>query len=196
MTRKETISLLTIMQAGYADSFRGMSDDVLNATVALWHGMFRDDDYNAVMMAVKSFMSHDTGRWMPTVGQIRSEMVSLCPSSGGDLTENEAWAMVYKAVCNSSYNSKEEFSRLPPMVQKAVGTPDQLRMWALMEADEVNSVIASNFQRSFRSAKAQAERLAALPPDVREFTARLSNAATAAMEAPQSKLLPKGENQF
>ena len=36
------------------------------------------------------------------------------------------------------------------LVKKAVGTPEQLRAWAMMPADEVESVVASNFRRSYR----------------------------------------------
>lgn len=46
------------------------------------------------------------------------------------LNELEAWSLVEKAIRNSIYNSQEEFSKLPPLVQKAVGSPNVLRLWA------------------------------------------------------------------
>lgn len=42
------------------------------------------------------------------------------------LNELEAWSLVEKAIRNSIYNSQEEFSKLPPLVQKAVGSPNVL----------------------------------------------------------------------
>jgi hypothetical protein len=41
---------------------------------------------------------------------------------------------------------------LPPAVQQAVGGAKMLREWAMTDSDEVNTVIMSNFQRSYRIA--------------------------------------------
>ena len=81
----------------------------------------------------------------------------------------EAWALVAKAVCNSNYNSAEEFEKLPPVVQRLVGAPSQLREWAAMDSETFNSVVASNFQRSYKVRAKNERDFLALPSSVKTF---------------------------
>ncbi len=71
-----------------------------------------------------------------------------CPD---ELSEAEAWALVSKAASGSIHGYKADFERLPPTVQKAVGSPEMLHAWGMMNADAFESVVASNFQRSYRT---------------------------------------------
>jgi len=43
-----------------------------------------------------------------------------------------------------------------------VGSPNQLRAWALMDEETVQSVVASNFQRSYKAIAAKQKEQAAL----------------------------------
>ena len=49
----------------------------------------------------------------------------------------------------------------------------QLKEWALLDEDVVASVVASNFQRSYRARAAQAKEFLALPADVRSAMQQL-----------------------
>ena len=82
------------------------------------------------------------------------------------MTPQEAWNLVAKAIRNSAYESREEFDKLPTDLQRLVGSPNQLRDWALMDSDTVHSVISSNFQRSFSIRKKADDDFKALPGDV------------------------------
>ena len=88
----------------------------------------------------------------------------------------EAWQIVRKAI--SYYNAEENFINLPPEIQKVVGSPNMLREWAQMDADTVNSVIQSNFMRSFRAKVAQEKEQSMLP----ESTKRLIHQITSGMD--------------
>ena len=81
----------------------------------------------------------------------------------------EAWSLVRRAIQNSLYHADEEYSKLPPIVQKAVGSPDNLRGWAAMDAATVSSVTASNFIRTYSSEVEQAAYLEKIPGDVRDL---------------------------
>lgn len=61
---------------------------------------------------------------------------------------SEAWAAVRNALQNSAYNSTAEFNALPRMVQKAVGSANQLHTWAV-DKDYNESVISSVFKKSY-----------------------------------------------
>ena len=102
----------------------------------------------------------------PHIGAIKEAIVKLKTSD--EMTELEAWALVNKATKNSTWNAKEEFDKLPPVIQRLVGSPQQLRDWAAMPADTINSVVASNFQRSYKARAANEREFLALPSDVKE----------------------------
>lgn len=166
MNRKEAAQIISIMQANYPDSFKGKSDEMLMATINLWAKMFEADSANEVTAAVMAHMAADTNRFMPPVGVIKERLYKLRQPE--EMTEQEAWGLVAKALRNGIYGAQEEFDKLPPVVQRIVGSPNQLREWAVMDADAVQSVVASNFQRSYR-VRAQTEReTLALPVSVRE----------------------------
>lgn len=184
MTKKEMAEILAIMQANYPDDFRGMSDAAMHGKINLWYMQFRDDDYKEVMAAVMAHIASDTNRFMPPVGVIKAKLVEIRQPE--QMTEMEAWGLVLKAIGNSSYNSGEEFKKLPPVLQRLVGAPSQLREWASMDSETLNSVVASNFQRSYKvRAKSEREYLA-LPSSVKTFMASIADG----MKMPE---LPSGE---
>lgn len=169
MTRREIAELMTVLQANYPDAFRGQSDAVVAAKIALWHDTFRDYPKEVVYTAAKAFMVTDTKGFMPNIGQIAEQIQRL--KQADEMTPSEAWATVARAIRNGIYGATEEFEKLPREIQREVGNPEQLREWALMESDTVQSVISSNFQRSFRARRARDKDFEKLPKDVKEFIA-------------------------
>ena len=139
----------------------------------LWAAMFADEDYELVCAAVKSLIVADTKGFPPVIGQVKEYIRKL--TAPQEMTESEAWALVSKAIRNGIWGAKKEFEALPPQIQRIVGSPQQLTDWAQMDSDSVHSVVASNFQRSFR-AKAKADKeYAALPSEVRAAIGGLSD---------------------
>ena len=173
MTKREVAELMTILQANYPDSFRGLSDAAFGARVSLWHDFFGDHPKEIVYAAAKSFMATDAKGFMPNVGQINDHIHRMRRNE--DMTPAEAWGLVYKAICNGYYNAAEEFEKLPGECQKAVGDPQQLREWAMMEADVVQSVVASNFQKSFQIRQNRDKDFEKLPGNVKQFIAQIAN---------------------
>ena len=88
-------------------------------------------------------------------------------SRPAELSEGEAWALIAKALRNSSYNSEKEFEALPENLQRLVGHPSQLREWASMDTETVQSVVQSNFMRSYRARQESERKMQAMPSDVR-----------------------------
>lgn len=174
MTGEETRTILTLLQTEYPQSFAKMDDRAMAMKLKLWASEFQYDDYRAVYAVVRAIMSAGNREFAPNIGVIREKLRSF--SSGGELTENEAWALVSKAICNGIYGYADEYAKLPPAVQKAVGEPEQLKRWAIMNLDEVQSVVASNFQRSYRQIAQREREMAKIPPDVRELLTGVSAA--------------------
>jgi hypothetical protein len=73
----------------------------------------------------------------------------------------------------SYYGANENFAGLPSLLQKCVGSPNQLREWAIMEAETVDSVIQSNFMRSFKAKQAQEIERSMLPESTRQMISGL-----------------------
>ena len=143
MTREETVKIIRIM----VDSYPNYKPNDISETVDVWNVMLSDYDYNLVAMALKVYILSDTSGFAPNIGQLVAKIQLLTKPQ--ELSEMEAWSLVSKAIRNSCYNSVEEFANLPPLVQKAVGTPDNLRNWAVSDYQTIESVIQSNFLRTY-----------------------------------------------
>lgn len=170
----ETGAVMDILETAYPRYYAGVDDGRRKRAAEMWASAFADDDPRLVAAAVKSFINSDEKGFPPVPGQIRAKLRLIVGHN--DATELEAWNLVKKALRNSDYYPQEEFDKLPPLVRRMVGNPAQLREWSLMDSDTVNSVIASNFQRSYREAAEREREYGALPPDVQEFADKLAAA--------------------
>lgn len=190
MTERKMAELITAMQAIYPDSFRDKSDELIRATIRTWAKIFADDDYEVVSAAIYAHMATSTDKWMPQPGIIKQRIVQIKTGLASELTAIEAWQLVSKATRNSGYHAKEEFDKLPPLVQRLVGSPNQLREWGMMEAETVESVVASNFQRSYNVRAIHEREQMALPSALKETLNKLSGSLSMAL--PDAKERNKG----
>lgn len=172
MNKRDAAQIIALMQANYPDEFRTMSEEAMRTRVNLWAAMFADESFETVKNAVAAHMASDTSRYMPPVGVIKNMVVKM--TTPEEMTEAEAWGCVVQALRNSAYNSAAEFAKLPPAVQRAVGSAVQLREWAMMDSETINSVVASNFQRSYKARAKSDREFQALPSSVRGFVAALA----------------------
>ena len=90
------------------------------------------------------------------------------------MSEQEAWTLVRKALSDGIYHYNERFAELPKEVQAAVGRPSQLRAWAVMDENAVESVVASNFMRTFRAKEKRREEYDALPAESKRIMLELT----------------------
>lgn len=171
MTIQETGVVMDILSTAYPTFYRDKTADV--KTLRLWTEMFAEDDVRLVCAAVKSLIATKTDSFPPVIGAVKEQIRKI--SRPEEMTELEAWDFVRKALANSAYNSREEFEKLPKVVKAVVHAPEQLKEWARMDEATVQSVVASNFQRSYRAkAKATAE-FEALPSEVKAMSAAIAS---------------------
>lgn len=164
MNREEVLMVMTVLRGAYPQFYRGITAKEAEATVSLWAEMFAEDDVAIVAAAVKALIATDDKGFPPHIGAVKAKVRQITQPSG--MTPQEAWNLVAKAIRNSAYESREEYDKLPREVQRLVGSPNQLRDWALMDSDTVHSVVASNFQRSFSIRQKADNDFKALPRDV------------------------------
>ncbi len=167
MKRSDTMRIMAIIKQVYPRYYAEQTREDLEVAVNLWTDLFAEDDGKLVYAAVKAFIASDTKGFPPSIGQIREKLVKL--QNPDALSENEAWALVLKAIRNSAYHAAEEYAKLPPDIQRVVHHPSMLKSWAMTADDEVQTVVASNFMRSYRARMKTAQEYLAMPPGIREM---------------------------
>lgn len=165
MTINETAKIMAVLKVAYPRYYQGQTSEEVRRAVSLWDSMLKDYTYELISKAVKALIA--TEKFPPTVADV-IEKINLVTSKP-QLSEIEAWGMVKKAIRNSTYHSEEEFEKLPQEVKNAIGNHAALREWAMSEEEGGETVIASNFMRSYKAKTKQTKELKALPSDVREY---------------------------
>lgn len=160
MTRDETVKIIRIM----CDCYPNYKPSNLSETVDVWNMMLEEYSYSQISMALKAYVHSDTSGFAPSIGQLINTIYTI--QNPQELNEMEAWFLVSRALRNGYYGAVEEFDNLPPLVQKAVGTPDNLRNWSQTNTDSVENVIQSNFMRSYRTVVKREEEIKKMPADV------------------------------
>lgn len=189
MERGDVLQIMAILRGAYPQFYRNIGRKEAEDTVNLWLDMFRSENPAIVGAAVKSVIESDEKGFPPTIGQVKAKMRLI--TSSDELTEADAWHMVAKAIRNGLYGAKEEFEKFPPIVRRIVGSPNMLREWAMMDTDTVHSVVASNFQRSFRVVSDREREIAKLPADVKALVGQISSG----MSLDDGNLLPEWRTQ-
>lgn len=161
MTEKEVRQLLAMTQAVYPNYNPPSREAAVNA----WLMCLSEYDNNAVMAAFKAYITTDTSGFAPSIGQLLDKLHAI--QDPQELNEMEAWSLVSKALRNGYYGAVEEFNKLPPLVQKAVGSPDNLRNWSQTDTNSIENVVQSNFMRSYRLVVNRENEIKKMPADVR-----------------------------
>lgn len=159
MTREETVKIIRIM----VDSYPNYKPNNISETVDVWNMMLSEYTYEQISVALKAYILSDTSGFAPSIGQLVEKIQSITQPQ--ELSEMEAWSLVSKAIRNSGYNSIEEYAKLPILVQKAVGLPDQLRTWAIDE-NYNEQVVSSNFMRCYRNEVEREKKILSMPKEV------------------------------
>lgn len=173
MTLEETGIVMDILTTAYPHFYGGPNAPDMVKAIRLWHEMFGRDDVALVAAAVKALIETDSKGYPPHIGAVKEKLRLI--TGGDEMTESEAWGMVAKALRNSTYGSREEFEKFPPVIKRIVGSPAQLREWGAMDSETVHSVVASNFQRSYKAIAQREREIAKLPPDVKALVRKLAN---------------------
>lgn len=171
MTLEETKKLMITINAIYPN----WKVENPEATVKAWHWALEEYPAEAVNGALQIFLKTDKAGFVPSVSQLIACMHK--PKDQDRMTEGEAWYLVKKAIADSNYNAKERFEELPPEVQRAVGGYEMLRQWAMTDSDEINTVIMSNFQRTYKAVVAQNEYAERVPAAISDMVKNLADGA-------------------
>ena len=173
MTTEEIRMMLAVLKQAYPHSYKDMTEEDVRGTVKLWKMMFEREDAAIVNQAVVSLLSTRTVGYTPVIGEICEEIRKI--KNPTSVTAQEAWSLVRRSLRNGIYGYQEEYDKLPMDVQKAVGRPEQLREWALLNEDELDTVTASNFRKSFDVVARRQEEFERIPAAIREQLPNYAN---------------------
>lgn len=165
-------------------------------TINAWYSIIGDCDYKPMEKALRAYITTDTSGFAPSIGQLINKLHEV--QSPQELNEMEAWLLVSKALRNGTYGAVEEFNKLPPLVQKAVGSPDNLRNWAQTDSESIENVVQSNFMRTYRTVVNRAKEYQKMPKDIQaliESTNRSSYSAQIGSKNQQTIKLSLEDNK-
>lgn len=184
MTREETKKIIRIM----CDSYPNYKPMDLSETVDVWTMMLEEYTYEQISVALKAYVLSDTSGFAPSVGQLVAKVQTITQPQ--ELNEMEAWALVARAIRSSTYYFEEEYAKLPPTIQRAVGLPSQLKEWAITENLNVE-VAMSQFVRAYRTEVSRKNEFQKLPSDVQRITQNISTNSHKAQIQSKRNLLIK-----
>lgn len=163
MTREETVKIIRIM----CDCYPNYKPNNLSETVDVWQMMLDEYSYNQVSIALKAYVISDTSGFAPSVGEIVAKIQTI--SQPQELDGMAAWGLVSKALRNGAYGAVEEFNKLPPLVKQAVGMPDNLKNWATSDYQTIETVIQSNFLRTYETIVKRANEINRMPDNIKSL---------------------------
>ena len=165
MTEREFATIAAGLKAVYADP-KFMADKF---AMDVWYEALKDLPYDVASAAAQAYIQSET--YFPTPASIRKYAVQV--TTKDDMSELEAWNMVYKAMSNiRDGNAKAEFDKLPAVIQKALGNPASLKEMSVMDIETVNTVEQSHFIRAYRTALEREKKTMQLHPSLRQIGER------------------------
>lgn len=150
-----------------SDCYPNYKPNNLSETVDVWQMMLDEYSYNQVSIALKAYVTSDTSGFAPSVGEIVAKMQLV--SQPQELDGMAAWGLVSKALRNGTYGAVEEFNKLPPLVRQAVGMPDNLKNWATSDYQTIETVIQSNFLRTYETIVKRANEINRMPDNIKSL---------------------------
>ncbi len=161
MEINETAELLATITAIYPN-FK-ITDDAI--TLKAWHMMLKGYSKGDVTLALESFVKSKDTAFPPSVSELIAAINK--PRDYGFMSDGEAWQLVRRAIGRGSYHSEEDFAAFPSdEIRRAVGSPNQLRAWALDENFN-EGVESSNFYKRYNAAVQQAKEIQKMPAAMR-----------------------------
>lgn len=147
------------------DCYPNYKPNNLSETVDVWNMMLENYSYEQVSVALKAYISSDTSGFAPSIGQLIGKIQTI--SQPQELDGMTAWGLVSKALRNGTYGAIEEFNKLPPLVRQAVGMPDNLKNWATSDYQTIETVIQSNFLRTYEVIVKRETEISRMPDNIK-----------------------------
>lgn len=190
MRKEETAKIIGAMMV-YYPNYAPIDNEM---TITLWTDAFADYPYEAVAKALKTYAMSDKSGFAPSIGALNNIIQTVTEEvTNAYMNEMEAWNLVSKALRDGTYHAQERFDELPPLIQRAVGSPNNLHNWAQTDYETIDTVVMSQFQRTYRAEVSRAKETARYPLEIRTAIENHTPIMGITATPVNTKLLEKGD---
>lgn len=173
MKKSETVSCIRYLDAAYPNAYKRFDMEKFENLIAVWYNTFSEYPVEMVMVGIQGYISTDTSGFPPAPGQVIKVIQDITRQE--ETNSMEAWAIVKRAVNSPRDRAKEVFDNLPPLIQKVVGGHQQLLAWGNIGEDEFETVIQSNFMRTYETEKKRQKQLQMIPERIKRMIPKGGN---------------------
>lgn len=149
MTREETAAMLSLLRVTYPAFYSKMRAGDLNMILDLWAEMFAEEDANIARCALKDLIATHSG-FPPDIAAVKARIGAILAVATGEPSDAELWQMLKKAAANGTYNSRDEFEKLPAVLKRYLGDHSELMQLAQIDTDTFNTVTHGQFLKEIK----------------------------------------------
>lgn len=161
MTRDEVKKILIVIE----NTFSTFKIENLTQTIDVWFGFLQGYPYETIDTALKMYISTSGSAFAPSISQLIGMMRK--PQELSAPNEVEVWREVRKAIRNGNYGAETEFEKLSDTAKRMVGEPTQLREWAQLPSEDIDTIIQSNFKKRFETMQKRQAEIDSMPDEVK-----------------------------
>ena len=164
MTREDIKRLLGMMTITYPN-FK-LNDPTL--AVDVWHKILEPDEAQNIFDAFSVYARTDTSGFAPSPGKLH---MMIADRLSDEIDEGEIMTMLTLASRNANYGFQEEFDRMPKELQKAIGSPTNIRNWGQMSQEQLNYAFNNVVKAYKRTVQDEKIRLASVGTNLEKLEA-------------------------
>lgn len=142
MKKEETKQLLEILKVAYPRNYANITQQSAREILSLYYDVFKDVPTETVVMALKNYIK--ANKYPPSIAGLWEQVELLTDTN----TAEKLWNAIEKAVRNSTYNSKEEFNKLPEECKQFIGSAKALKELGHMDGGTLNTATKGQFIRT------------------------------------------------
>lgn len=164
MNTTETQKILALIYTIYPN-FHPIDPEL---TVKTWQKILELDEYQNIEDALMVYTRTDTSGFAPSPGKLH---MMIADRLSDEIDEGEIMTMLTMASRNANYGFQAEFDKMPKALQKAVGSPTNIRNWGQMEQDQLNYTFNNIIKAYKRTVHDEKVRLASVGTNLERIEA-------------------------
>lgn len=164
MTREDIKRLLGMMTITYPN-FK-LNDPAL--AVDVWHNILAPDEAQNIFDAFSVYARTDTSGFAPSPGKLH---MMIADRLSDEIDEGEIMTILTLASRNANYGFQEEFDKMPKALQKAIGSPTNIRNWGQMSQEQLNYAFNNVVKAYKRTVQDEKIRLASVGTNLEKLEA-------------------------
>lgn len=165
MTRDEVKSMFGLLRAAYPGFYSKQNATELVSAVDLWSEMFAEDDVNVVKFALKQLLA-EPRNFPPSIGTVKDKVRQIVRAAAGEPTDEELWSVLKRALGNSLYSAREEYEKLPAILQAYCKSPSTLVDLARIDTETLDTVYHGQFLKQIVNIRTREETKQTMSEDV------------------------------